>query len=97
MSIGQTNQLILQMEIIFIYCENYMKRTNILYEQQQVLDYVRQCNTRDLKLCFSVMTTTLQKTMDSSILKRGYLSGKCLHFLTLKSLQQEETILSICQ
>lgn len=54
-----------------------MKCINIFYEQQQVLDNVRQCNTRDLKLCFSVITTTLQQTMDSSILKWGYLSGKC--------------------
>jgi hypothetical protein len=78
----------------FIYCENYMKCINIIYEQQQVL---RQCNTRDLKLCFSVITTTLQQTMDSTILKWGYLSRKWWHFLTLESLRHEETILSICQ
>ena len=95
-SIRQTNQLIPQMEIIFIYCENDMKHINIFYEQQQVFHNVIQCSTRDLKLCFSVITTTLQQTMDSSILKRGYLSGKCWHFLTLKSLQQEKMI-SICQ
>ena len=45
------------MEIIFIYCENYMKRINIFYEQQQVLDNATQetwsCVSMSWQLHFS--------------------------------------------